>query len=120
MKKIYTTLALLLVFIAAHAQWNQPQRQNRNRMAQTPYAPAQLVTPAALHLTLSANNNYTITIANQSLNFYGNSFFFENFANKLCPKPLTKSPHKPQTLYPQKPPTLTFPTLKPIYNISDP
>jgi len=78
MKKIYTTLALLLVFIAAHAQWNQPQRQNRNRVVQTPYASAQLVTPAALHLTLSANNNYTITIANQSLNFYCNSFFFEN------------------------------------------
>lgn len=78
MKKIYTTLALLLFFIAVHAQWNQPQRQNRNRVLQTAYVPAQVTTPAALHLTLASNNNYTITIANQSLNFYGNSFFFEN------------------------------------------
>lgn len=97
MKKIYTTLAFLFLFFAAHAQWQQPQRQNRGRAAQTPYMPVS--TPAALHLTLSATNNYTITIAGQSLSFYGNSFFIENVNPGLVMVTIAYSRQAPNGAY---------------------
>ncbi|MDL5047829.1 DUF4476 domain-containing protein [Oscillatoria amoena NRMC-F 0135] len=80
MKKIYTTLALILFFTAAFAQWGRGthNHQQNNQV----YYPANSAT-AALHLTFPATNNYTITIGAQSLNFYGSQFFLENMSAGL-------------------------------------
>lgn len=77
MKKLYTTLAFLLVITAV---FGQPGRRNNrynnfnNYNANTNYYTA----TSALHLTLTAYSNYSITIAGQAYSFYGNQFFFEN------------------------------------------
>ncbi len=80
MKKIYTTLTLILFFTAAFAQWGRGQH-NYHQNTQV-YHPANTAT-AALHLTFSSTNNYTITIGTQSLNFYGSQFFLENMSAGL-------------------------------------
>ena len=77
MKKIYLPILLTIVTLTAFGQWKkQPQRKNY----QVPQQVSQNVSTnsAALHLTFSSYNTYTITLGTQSLSFYGNQFFFEN------------------------------------------
>lgn len=76
MKKIYLPILLTIIALTAFGQRRQQPRWNNQNPQQVSQ---QLNTnTAALHLTFSSYNTYTITLGAQSLSFYGNQFFFEN------------------------------------------
>lgn len=77
MKKIYLPIVLTIVALNVYGQWKKPQYRQNYPMPQQVVQQAN-TNSAALHLSFSSYNNYTISIGTQTLSFYGNQFFFEN------------------------------------------